>query len=300
MGDERFGCRAKEWKHVPSDCLRFHIPFNKLCQQCFLISQRLKQDAEVRTQASERHFHKTLEATLKMYQDHSKSETWEKFRKVADMLAAMHQAAKRRLFEEFAAGYNAGAAKFSRDFIMEVEGLYAQRKLPACGAPFPARLLEPVLCSPSDPPMHTFSSRRRILKARRRIRPLLLPKYRHHPSSSSDEEISALPPVQSHSPAGEAFADNNDSVEAPSSHKRVKTASPASVNGSHSDSSCGADIGSYSPSTCSVCSDEDSSDDGNTCCCTNAFYTDSAPRSDPESTAPTRQPKHPSPKCERQ
>ncbi|VDN16200.1 unnamed protein product [Dibothriocephalus latus] len=117
MGEERFGLRAKEWKHVPSDCLRFHIPFNKLCQECFLISQRLKQDAEVRRQAN-----------------HSKFETWEKFRKVADMLAAMHQAAKRRLFEEFAAGYDAGAAKFSRDFIMEVEGLYGQRKLPACGA----------------------------------------------------------------------------------------------------------------------------------------------------------------------
>ncbi|BHF64761.1 hypothetical protein SprV_0200776800 [Sparganum proliferum] len=230
-----------------------------------------------------------------MYQDHSKFETWERFRKVADMLAAMHQAAKRRLFEEFSAGYDAGAAKFSRDFIMEVEGLYAEHKLPACGAPFPARLLEPVLCSPSDPPMHTFSPRRRILKARRRIRP----SNKHQSSSSSDEEAPALPSAQPRLSSGcETFARDKDFLEMPSSHKRARTASPASVNGSPSDSSCSADIGSYSPSTCSVCSDEDSSDEGNRCCCANGFDADSAPRFDPKSSTLTGQPKHFDPRRE--
>ncbi len=56
------------WNQIPDDCLRFHLPFQKLCRECVAFSEQLRTDYEAASHSNEALFHQTMEATLKLYQ----------------------------------------------------------------------------------------------------------------------------------------------------------------------------------------------------------------------------------------
>jgi len=253
MNNDNKQFTAKDWGHLPSDCLRFNSPYKKLCRQCSGISESVRRENDNYLLSSELHFHKTLEATLKLYQDRSSFTTWDNFKSVADMLTEIQRSTKLRMQKLFRASYDCGAISFSRDFLYQFGQLSNDNDILCDGSPFQVSKLKTILCSSSDPPRGSFKRRRRIITANRRTN---LPSF-YPQSSSSDDDDDNVPHLSSASKSS-IFLDTESSGERVLP-KRARLTSPFSPCLSESSQQ------SQSPSVCSICSDGCCSDESCSC-----------------------------------
>uniref|UniRef100_A0A5K3EMP6 Uncharacterized protein n=1 Tax=Mesocestoides corti TaxID=53468 RepID=A0A5K3EMP6_MESCO len=168
-GEFTGGC----WDRIPETCIRFHLPFQHLCRKCYSINKKIRRETELYNQSAEVHLHRTLRATLNIYQDPSQCHTWENFKRAADLLADMHRRAKVRLEGVFASSYLSGDISFSKKFLYQFGSILQNSEFRSGDRALPEGLLHPLLCSSSDPPRGAFVCKRRILRVPRRRRQTL-------------------------------------------------------------------------------------------------------------------------------